>query len=69
MKMDAMPLLNHEVGGVTVTLEDDMTKLDPAMKKGATLTLTDRQANCSCSPGMSWMTIAIRSVCAASRSF
>lgn len=39
-----MPLLNHEVGGVTVTLEDDMTKLDPAMKKGATLTLTDRQA-------------------------
>lgn len=44
LKMDAMPLLNHEVGGVTVTLEDDMTKLDPAMKKGATLTLTDRQA-------------------------
>ena len=44
LKMEAMPLLNHEVGGVTVTLEDDMTKLDPAMKKGATLTLTDRQA-------------------------
>lgn len=44
LKMDAMPLLNHEVGGVTVTLEDDMTKLDLAMKKGATLTLTDRQA-------------------------
>ena len=44
LKMDAMPLLNHEVGGVTVTLEDDMTKLDPAMKKGATLTLTDRLA-------------------------
>ena len=44
LKMDAMPLLNHEVGGVTVTLEDNMTKLDPAMKKGATLTLTDRQA-------------------------
>lgn len=44
LKMDAMPLLNHEVGGVTVTLEDDMTKLDPSMKKGTTLTLTDRQA-------------------------
>ena len=44
LKMEAMPLLNHEVGGVTVTLEDDMTKLDPAMKKGTTLTLTDRQA-------------------------
>ena len=26
LKMDAMPLLNHEVGGVTVTLEDDMTQ-------------------------------------------
>jgi len=41
---NAMPLLNHEVGGVTVTLEDDMTKLDPAMKKGATLNLDGRQA-------------------------
>lgn len=44
LKMEAMPLLNHEVGGVTVTLEDDMTAVDPAMKKGATLTLTDEQA-------------------------
>lgn len=39
-----MSLLNHEVGGVTVTLEDDMTSLDPEMKKGTTLTLTDHQA-------------------------
>lgn len=44
LKMEAMTLLNHEVGGVTVTLEDDMSKLDPEMKKGATLTLTDHQA-------------------------
>lgn len=44
LQMEAMSLLNHEVGGVTVTLEDDMTSLDPEMKKGATLTLTDHQA-------------------------
>lgn len=44
LQMDAMTLLNHEVGGVTVTLEDDMSKLDPQMTKGATLTLTDHQA-------------------------
>lgn len=42
--MQAMGLLNHDVGGVTVTLEDDMTELDPQMKKGVTLTLTDHQA-------------------------
>lgn len=44
LQMEAMSLLNHEVGGVTVTLEDDMTSLDPEMKKGTTLTLTDHQA-------------------------
>lgn len=44
LQMQAMGLLNHSVGGVTVTLEDDMTELDPQMKKGATLTLTDHQA-------------------------
>lgn len=43
LQMEAMSLLNHEVGGVTVTLEDDMTSLDPEMKKGTTLTLTDHQ--------------------------
>ena len=44
LQMEAMSLLNNEVGGVTVTLEDDMTSLDPEMKKGTTLTLTDHQA-------------------------
>lgn len=44
LQMEAMSLLNHEVGGVTVTLEDDMTSLDSEMKKGTTLTLTDHQA-------------------------
>ena len=42
--MDQITALNHEVGGVTVTLEDDLTSLDPTMQKGATLTLTDAQA-------------------------
>ena len=36
--------MNHAIGGVTVTLEDDLSKEDPQMKKGATLTLTDKQA-------------------------
>lgn len=36
--------LNHAVGGVEVTLEEDLDKGDPALKKGETLTLSDRQA-------------------------
>ena len=36
--------LNHAVGGVEVTVEDEMDKGDPALKKGATLTLSDSQA-------------------------
>ncbi|MFR8439079.1 MAG: LCP family protein, partial [Lachnospiraceae bacterium] len=36
--------LNDLLGGVTVTLEDDFTAADPAMTKGATLTLTGEQA-------------------------
>ncbi|MBR3504888.1 MAG: LCP family protein [Clostridia bacterium] len=44
VNMPAMSALNHALGGVTVTLEDDLSHLDPAMTKGATLTLTDEQA-------------------------
>ena len=44
MRMDAIPQLNHAVGGVTVTIEDDFTELDPEMKPGATLKLNDEQA-------------------------
>lgn len=36
--------LNNILGGVTVTLEDDFTDVDPDMKPGDTLTLTDEQA-------------------------
>ena len=36
--------LNHAVGGVEVTVEDEIDQGDPALKKGETLTLSDRQA-------------------------
>lgn len=44
MDMDAIGTLNHALGGVTVTLADDFSDQDPAMTKGATLCLDDRQA-------------------------
>ena len=44
MNMDAMPVLNDVLGGVTVTMPDDYTELDPAFTKGATVTLTGQQA-------------------------
>ena len=44
ISMTEIPRINHGIGGVTVTLTDDFSKKDPAMKKGATLNLTDRQA-------------------------
>ena len=42
--MSSIGEINHIAGGVTVTLEDDFTRYDPAMKAGATLHLTDEQA-------------------------
>lgn len=44
LDMDGMALLNDALGGVTVTLEEDFTIYDPAMKKGATITLQGDQA-------------------------
>ena len=44
LPMEQIPALNHAVGGVTVTLQDDFTSVDPTMEKGATLTLNDEQA-------------------------
>ena len=40
---DAIPLLNDAVGGVTVTVEDDFSRLDPTMQKGP-MTLMGEQA-------------------------
>lgn len=42
--MDDIPALNHAIGGVTVTMRDDLTAVDPAFTKGAEVTLTDDQA-------------------------
>ena len=44
INMDDIGKLNHAVGGVTVTVEDDLTHLDKALKPGATVHLTDEQA-------------------------
>ena len=44
MNMDGISVLNDWVGGITVTLEDDFSALDPTMAAGTTLTLTGEQA-------------------------
>lgn len=44
LSMDAMDKLNQAVGGVKMTFTEELTEIDPQMKKGATLTLTDEQA-------------------------
>lgn len=44
LQMDGISVLNDSVGGITVTLEDDFTALDPSMVKGTTLTLQGEQA-------------------------
>lgn len=42
--MDDISKINHLVGGVEVKIEDDLTKEDKQLKKGATVKLTDEQA-------------------------
>ena len=42
--IDAIADINDTAGGVTVTLEDDYSEFDPAMRKGATLLLDGKQA-------------------------
>ena len=44
LTMDAVPIINDAVGGVTVTVLDDMTSVDPALVKGAEVTLQGKQA-------------------------
>ena len=45
INMKDIATLNNAVGGVTVTLDEDLSDLDPELKKGATVHLNDRQAN------------------------
>ncbi len=42
--LDAIPLLNDAVGGVTLTMLDDLSSIDPSMTKGAEITLSGAQA-------------------------
>ena len=44
LDMDGIAALNDALGGVTVTLQDDFSHLDPAMTVGTTLTLQGKQA-------------------------
>ena len=40
LTMDAIPILNDIVGGITVTIEDDFSAVDPTLVMGETVTLT-----------------------------
>ena len=42
--MDAIPVLNDLVGGVTVYIEDDFSAVDPALEQGKTIRLQGQQA-------------------------
>lgn len=44
MDMAAIPIVNDAVGGVTISIPEDYTAIDPAFEKGKTLTLTGEQA-------------------------
>ena len=44
LNMDGLPVINDLVGGVEVTLDDDLTAVDPALKKGETVLLNGEQA-------------------------
>jgi len=42
--LDVIPILNDAVGGVSVTVVEDLTSYDPALKQGANVTLNGEQA-------------------------
>lgn len=44
INMGAIPQLNDLLGGVTVTVEDDFSDIDPTLVKGQTITLNGQQA-------------------------
>ena len=44
LDMSGITAMNDALGGVTVTLEEDFSSLDPQMVKGATITLQGKQA-------------------------
>ena len=42
--MDAVPIINDLAGGVTLTMMDDLTSVDPALVQGEAVTLQGEQA-------------------------
>jgi anionic cell wall polymer biosynthesis LytR-Cps2A-Psr (LCP) family protein len=44
INMGAIETINNLAGGVTVTIEDDFSQVDPTMVMGSTIKLTDEQA-------------------------
>ena len=42
--MDQIEVINHAVGGVEVTIEDDFSAVDPSLVMGETILLNDEQA-------------------------
>ena len=44
IQMEAIPILNDMVGGVTVTIEDDFSQADTTLVQGETVTLQGEQA-------------------------
>lgn len=44
LNTSAISTINRLVGGVTVTIEDDFSAVDPSLVQGETITLTDEQA-------------------------
>ena len=44
LNMGSVTILNNIAGGVTVTVEDDLTSIDETLKKGQTIHLNDEQA-------------------------
>lgn len=44
LTMEAVPIWNDLVGGVTLTVQDDLTPIDPTLVKGETVKLSGEQA-------------------------
>ena len=44
LNMNAVAMINDAVGGVTVTVPEDMAQVDPSFAEGAAVTLTGDQA-------------------------
>lgn len=44
LSYDAIQVLNDSVGGVTLTVAEDLTTVDPSLQQGATVTLVGNQA-------------------------